>query len=91
MARSLKKGFFCDEYINQKVAKIKASGKSTIIKIWSRRSTILPNHVGFTFGVHNGKKFIEVFITEQMVGHKFGEFAPTTFFKGHGGKKAVAA
>ena len=84
MSRSLKKG----PYINQKlIKKIKnLRDKKTIIKTWSRRSTITPEMIGYTFGVHNGKKHIPVYITENMVGHKLGEFAPTTTFVRHGGK-----
>jgi len=84
MSRSLKKG----PYINQKlIKKIKnLRDKKTIIKTWSRRSTTTPEMIGYTFGVHNGKKHIPVYITENMVGHKLGEFAPTTTFVRHGGK-----
>jgi small subunit ribosomal protein S19 len=88
MSRSLKKGPFCDPKLMERAAAMKASGKNDPINTWSRASTILPEFVGLKFGVHNGKKFIEVLITEDMVGHKLGEFAPTTHFKGHGGKLA---
>jgi small subunit ribosomal protein S19 len=88
MARSLKKGYYCDEGLLEKVKKAKESGSDAPVKTWSRSSTILPEFVGVKFGVHNGKKFVEVFVTEDMVGHKLGEFATTTTFKGHGGKKA---
>jgi small subunit ribosomal protein S19 len=88
MPRSLKKGPYIHYSILEKVAKIKASGKSTVIKTWSRSSTILPEFVGLTFAVHNGRKFPEVLITEDKVGHKLGEFVFTTLFKAHGGKKA---
>jgi len=88
MSRSLKKGPFCDPKLIAKVAKVKASTTKTTIKTWYRSSTILPDFVGITFGVHNGKKHVDVFVTEDMVGHKLGEFSPTTIFKGHGGKKA---
>lgn len=83
MARSLKKGPFMDKYLLKKVEEIKKSGKKKPIKTWSRRSTIFPEFVGYTFNVYNGKKFISVFISEDMVGHKLGEFAPTRTFKGH--------
>ena len=85
MARSLKKGPFVDEKLLEKIKKIKPEGKE-FIKTWSRRSTILPEMIGFTFLVHNGKDFINVKINENMVGHKLGEFAPTTKFGRHGGK-----
>jgi small subunit ribosomal protein S19 len=88
MSRSLKKGPYCDPKLIQKVQVYKTSGSSTPVKTWSRTSTILPDFVGVKFAVHNGKKFIEVLVTEDMVGHKLGEFSPTTIFKGHGGKKA---
>lgn len=85
MARSLKKGPYIDEKLLKKVKKLKP-GDKTIIKTWSRRATITPEMVGFTFGVHNGKEHISVFISEDMVGHKLGEFAPTRKFVKHGGK-----
>lgn len=88
MSRSLKKGPYCDPKLIEKVTKLKASGAKTTLQTWYRSSTILPEFVGVTFGVHNGKKFVDVFATEDMVGHKLGEFSPTTIFKGHGGKKA---
>jgi small subunit ribosomal protein S19 len=88
MSRSLKKGPFCDPKLVAKVSKVKAATTKTTIKTWYRSSTILPDFVGITFGVHNGKKHVDVFVTEDMVGHKLGEFSPTTIFKGHGGKKA---
>ncbi len=88
MSRSLKKGPFCDAKLLKKAQQAKAVGSKAPIKTWSRASTILPEFVGLTFAVHNGRKFIEVFVTEDMVGHKLGEFSPTTIFKGHGGKKA---
>ena len=87
MARSLKKGPFIDEHILDKVRKARESQSKKIIQTWSRRSTIIPEFVGFTFAVHNGKKFIPVFISENMVGHKLGEFAPTRTFYGHAGDK----
>ena len=83
MARSVWKGPFVDGYLIKKVEKQKREGKKSPIKIWSRRSTIIPQFVGYTFSVHNGKKFIPVLVTEEMVGHKFGEFAPTRTFLAH--------
>ncbi|MEX1997223.1 MAG: 30S ribosomal protein S19 [Candidatus Andersenbacteria bacterium] len=85
MPRSLKKGPFIDPKLLQKVQRLKA-GDRTIIKTWSRASTIYPEMIGFRFGVHNGLKHIEVLVTEDMVGHKLGEFAPTTKFTRHGGR-----
>jgi len=85
--RSLKKGPFVDEYLLKKVEEATGSGSRRIIKTWSRRSTILPEFVGHTFAVHNGRKFLPVFVTEDMVGHKLGEFAPTRTFYGHAGDK----
>jgi small subunit ribosomal protein S19 len=87
MSRSVWKGPFFDRYLLKKAEKVRASGRSDVIKIWSRRSTILPQFVGLTFGVHNGKKFIPVSVTENIVGHKFGEFAPTRTYYGHGADK----
>jgi len=89
MARSLKKGPFVDIHLQQKVEGMNARNEKKVVKTWSRRSTILPEMVGHTLAVHNGKKFIPVYITEQMVGHKLGEFAPTRSFKGHGVKAAL--
>ena len=92
MARSVWKGPFVDGYLLKKADEAGKSGKNQIIKTWSRRSTIVPQFVGITFGVYNGKKFIPVLIKEDMVGHKLGEFAPTRTFIAHGGdKKAEAA
>ncbi|MEN9346205.1 MAG: ribosomal protein [Bacteroidota bacterium] len=85
MARSLKKGPFIDWKLDEKVSKMNESKKKTVIKTWSRKSMISPDFVGHTFAVHNGNKFIPVYVTENMVGHKLGEFAPTRTFKGHGG------
>ncbi len=85
MARSLKKGPYVDEKLMKKLVNLKP-GDKTVIKTWSRASTITPEMVGFTFGVHNGKDFIPVFITEEMVGHKLGEFSPTRKFIRHGGR-----
>jgi len=87
MARSLKKGPFVDVKLNKKVEAINESKKKTVIKTWSRRSMITPDFVGHTFAVHNGNKFIPVYVTENMVGHKLGEFAPTRTFKSHPVKK----
>ena len=84
MARSLKKGPFLDIKLEKKVTNMNESNKITVIKTWSRRSMIVPDMVGHTFAVHNGNKFIPVYVTENMVGHKLGEFAPTRTFKGHG-------
>lgn len=89
MARSIWKGPFIDGYLIKKVQKLMESGKSEMIKTWSRRSTILPIFVGFTFSVHNGNKFIPVSVNEEMVGRKLGEFAPTRTFYGHGADKKV--
>lgn len=88
MGRSLKKGPFYDEHLDRKVQAASEGGKKTVIKTWSRRSTILPEWVNQTIAVHNGRKFIPVFITENMVGHKLGEFAATRTFRGHAGQKA---
>lgn len=87
MARSVWKGPFIDGYLLKKVETVRASGKNTPIKTWSRRSTILPNMIGVTFAVHNGNKFIPVLVTDQMIGHKLGEFAPTRTYTGHGTDK----
>ena len=87
MARSIKKGPFVDLSLSRRVDKASASGDKKMIKTWSRRSTITPDFVGLTFAVHNGKKFITVFVTENMVGHKLGEFAPTRTFHGHAADK----
>ena len=88
MARSLKKGAFVDAYLMKKVEALNAANKKEIIKTWSRRSTIYPEFVGHTFAVYNGKEHISVYVTEDMVGHKLGEFAPTRTFKGHHGNNA---
>ena len=84
MARSIKKGPFVDAHVVAKVEKMEKSGAKKAIKTWSRRSMIIPEFVGHTFNVHNGKTFTTVFITENMVGHRLGEFAPTRTFRGHG-------
>ena len=87
MPRSIKKGPFVDGHLNEKIQAAQATGSKKVIKTWSRRSTILPEFVGHTFAVHNGRKFVPVFVSENMVGHKFGEFAPTRTFHGHSGDK----
>ncbi len=87
MARSVWKGPFVDGYMLKKAEAARSGSRNQVIKTWSRRSTILPQFVGLTFGVYNGKKFIPVLVTEEMIGHKFGEFAPTRTFQGHGGDK----
>lgn len=87
MARSIKKGPFIDDHLLNKVEKAIESGSRKVIKTWSRRSDILPEMVGHTFAVHNGKKFIPVFVTENMVGHKLGEFSPTRTFYSHAGDR----
>jgi small subunit ribosomal protein S19 len=86
MARSLKKGPFVDEHLLKKINALNQSREKRVIKTWSRRSTIIPEFVGHTIAIHNGNKFIPVYITENMVGHKLGEFAPTRTFRGHSGK-----
>ena len=87
MARSIKKGPFIDEHLMKKIEKLNESGKHEVVKTWSRRSTIFPEFVGHTIAVHNGKDFIPVYVTEDMVGHKLGEFALTRNFGGHAGQK----
>lgn len=87
MARSLKKGPFADQHLLKKVEDLNTAKKKTIIKTWSRRSTIFPEFVGHTFGVYNGKTHLPVYVSEDMVGHKLGEFAPTRKFGGHGADK----
>ena len=87
MARSLKKGPFADESLMKKVIKVNESEKKEVIKTWSRRSTIFPEFIGNTFAVHNGKEFVPVYVTEDMVGHKLGEFVATRKFSGHGEHK----
>ena len=86
MARSVKKGPFVDDHLSKKVT-VQSAGSKSLIKTWSRRSTITPDFIGLSFAVHNGKKFIPVFVTENMVGHKFGEFSPTRTFHGHAADK----
>ena len=87
MARSIKKGPFFDDFLLRRVERLRTAGRKELVKTWSRRSTIIPDFVGFTFGVHNGRKFIPVLVTENMVGHKLGEFSPTRTFHSHGGDK----
>ncbi len=87
MARSIKKGPFIQYKLEKKVTKMNGTGKKSVIKTWSRASMVLPEMVGHTFAVHNGNKFIPVYVTENMVGHKLGEFSPTRIFKGHSSKK----
>ena len=91
MARSLKKGPFVDDHLAKKVEAMNAAGERKVIKTWSRRSTIIPDMIGHTLAVYNGKKFVPVYVTENMVGHKLGEFAPTRTFHGHSAEKKVAA
>ena len=90
MARSLKKGPFVDQHLLKKVEEMSKGNAKKVVKTWSRRSTILPEFIGHTFAVHNGRKFIPVFVTENMVGHKLGEFSPTRTFGGHSAEKKVA-
>lgn len=89
MARSVKKGPFVQESLHRKIAAMNESGDKRVLKTWSRSSTIIPDFVGHTIAVHNGNKFIPVYISENMVGHKLGEFAPTRLFRGHSGKLAA--
>lgn len=91
MPRSLKKGPFVDDHLIKKVEVAQATKAKQVIKTWSRRSTVVPDMVGLTFAVHNGRKFVPVYVTENMVGHKLGEFAPTRTFRGHSGMKKEAA
>ncbi len=86
MARSLKKGFFVDDHLMEKVVRLNQSGEKKLVKTWSRRSTIIPDMVGHTFAVHDGRKHVPVFVTENMIGHKLGEFVPTRTYRGHGGQ-----
>lgn len=88
MARSLKKGPFVDGHLLKKLVGLNASGQKKVVKTWSRRSTILPEFIGHTVAVHNGKQHVPVYVGENMVGHKFGEFAPTRTFRAHSGKKS---
>jgi small subunit ribosomal protein S19 len=89
MARSLKKGPFVDGHLRVKVEALNTRNEKKVVKTWSRRSTIVPEMIGHTIAVHNGKKFIPVYVTEQMIGHKLGEFSPTRTFKGHAVKAAL--
>ena len=91
MARSVKKGAFVDDHLIKQLQKMQKSGQRQPIKTWSRRSTVTPDFVGYTVAIHDGRKHIPVFITENMVGYKFGAFAPTRIFKKHGGVKAKKA
>ncbi|HEX9756775.1 MAG TPA: 30S ribosomal protein S19 [Nitrospiria bacterium] len=91
MPRSVKKGPFVDEKLLKKIERLNQDNDRKVFKTWSRRSTIIPDMIGHTLAVHNGKKFIPVYITENMVGHKLGEFSPTRFFKGHGSAKTEKA
>ncbi|KPJ50413.1 30S ribosomal protein S19 [candidate division TA06 bacterium DG_26] len=91
MARSLKKGPYVDEKLMKKIVALGQTGEKKVIKTWARRSTIPPEFVGHTIAVHNGNKFIPIYVTENMVGHKLGEFAPTRLFRGHPGTKAERA
>ena len=84
MGRSLKKGPFCDDYLLKKIHQMNEKGEKRVIKTWSRRSTIFPEFVGHTIAVHDGRKHVPIYISEEMVGHKLGEFAPTRTFRGHG-------
>lgn len=88
MGRSLKKGPFADTHVIERIDAMNEKGEKKVIKTWSRRSTIMPSFIGHTLAVHNGKKFIPVYVTENMVGHKLGEFSPTRTFKGHVAKSA---
>jgi len=87
MPRSIKKGPFVDGHLQKKVDALNADNKKQVIKTWSRRSTILPEFIGHTFAVHNGKKFVPVYVSENMIGHKLGEFSPTRTYRGHKEKK----
>jgi len=91
LPRSLRKGPFVEEKLMKKVKTMMESGEKKLIKTWSRRSTIVPEFIGYTFAVHNGKKFIPVYVTENMVGHKLGEFSPTRTFRGHSRSDKAAA
>ena len=91
MSRSVKKGPFIDRHLSKKVEEMNRTNQKKVVKTWSRRSTIIPDLVGHTFAVHNGRKFIPVFVTENMVGHKLGEFSPTRLFKSHSGDRKVTA
>ncbi len=89
MSRSLKKGVFVDGHLFEKVEELNRRNEKKVFRTWSRRSTVIPEMIGHTIAVHNGKKFIPVYITENMVGHKLGEFSPTRIFRGHSGSRAA--
>jgi len=89
--RSTKKGPYCDAKLMEKVVKVNSSGEKTVIKTWARASTVMPEMIGLTIAVHDGHRHVPIFITENMVGHKLGEFAMTRIFRGHGSKAEVAA
>jgi small subunit ribosomal protein S19 len=89
MARSVKKGPFIDDHLQKKIERAQSSGDRQVIRTWSRRSTVIPDMVGLTLAVHNGRKFVPIFVTENMVGHKLGEFASTRTFRGHSGARAT--
>ncbi|MFQ5967613.1 MAG: 30S ribosomal protein S19 [Acidimicrobiia bacterium] len=89
MARSLKKGPFIDEHLIRKIEELNRTGEKRVIRTWSRRSTVIPEMVGHTLAVHDGRKHVPIYITEAMVGHKLGEFAPTRTFRGHAGERAA--
>ena len=91
MGRSVKKGAFVDHHLDAKISKAHSTGDKKVIKTWSRRSTVTPEAVGLTFAVHNGRKFVPVYVSENMIGHKFGEFAPTRTFSAHSGDKKPEA
>ncbi len=91
MTRSLKKGPFVDGHLEKKIDAMNESGKKAVVKTWSRRSMIVPSMLNHTIAVHNGKKFVPVYVTENMIGHRLGEFAPTRTFRGHSGEKKKAA
>jgi len=91
MPRSIKKGPFIDDHLVKKITKLNNANEKKLVKTWSRRSTVIPEMIGHTLAIHNGKKFIPIYLTENMVGHKLGEFAPTRFFKGHGAAKSEKA
>ncbi|MBU2591646.1 MAG: 30S ribosomal protein S19 [Nitrospinota bacterium] len=91
MGRSLKKGPFVDDHLMKKVDDMKQTGEKKLIKTWSRRSVVLPEFIGYTFAVYNGRKFIPVYVSENMVGHKLGEFSPTKTFHSHGGRAKKTA
>ena len=91
MPRSVKKGPFVDEHLQRKIKHLNETNENTVIKTWSRRSVVSPEAVGLTLAVHNGRKFVPVYVTEDMIGHKYGEFAPTRTFKGHSGDKKAGA